>query len=218
MKKIILVAITAITVLTSCKKSNNETPVNWAEELKGTLWAGEFKYNIGAYKGLQAFSIEMNGDGTVIWSDLNNGSRPVGKWTTAANKVTITFANATFVTADLSKENWSNFNNTSISSVYEIANLARSAIPSGLDNTTWKGKLSSGSDVTITFLPGYKLKYPGITPPISYTIAGAGIKFMYSIPPFQDLNGYAIILNNNMKGFVFELFMNDYSTWSAIKQ
>ena len=108
LKTISVLLITVITIL-SCKKSNDDKPVNWAEELKGSVWAGEFKYNTGAYTGLQPVSIVINNDNTLTWYEVAGSY--TATWLVSGNTVTIKFISGSTVSASLSKDTWSNFTN-----------------------------------------------------------------------------------------------------------
>jgi hypothetical protein len=221
----------------SCKKSDEA--INWKEELKGTAWSGEFKYTKNAdYIDLQPFSIILNNDGTLTWSDIQS-TRLGGNWAVEGTKVTITFPNKTSLTADVSKDKWSNF--TSVDIGFQIVNMANSSIPkqTALENTTWQGKMN-GSDITVKFLTEMKVQFT--TPVVvmnghigsvvntkkasniyetTYSISGAGIKTQ---GPTEKFNSYCIFLNNATMMKVVSLYYTPlenlplYFPWEPIKQ
>jgi len=207
----------AIMIMLSCKKSElkNDTG-NLAEELKGSVWAGEFRYTVGASQELQPFSIMLNNDGTLTWTDFQN-SRPGGTWLIDGNKISLRFLNGTTNSADITKEQWSNFSNPA-GNGFEIENISRSAIPAlaSLQQTTWTGSLINsvwGSyDGALHFNSGKTVTVisNGYSEDDTYTVEGAGIK--------TSNYGYFIFLNNatNVKGY------NHYSdidvTWNLTRQ
>jgi hypothetical protein len=216
LKKSISLLLT-IMIMLSCKKSElkNDT-VNLAEELKGSVWAGEFKYTIDRYQELQPFSVVLNNDGTLTWTDFQN-TRAAGTWLIDGNKINLKFPNGTTNSADITKEHWSNFSNPGANG-FEIANITRSAIPTTafLQQTKWAGSfinsffgtydaaLNFGSGKTVTVISnGYPMDD-------TYTVEGAGIRI--------SNYGYFVFLNNatNVKGY------NHYSdidvTWNLTKQ
>lgn len=59
MKSLKLIGLIFLTLIVlSCKK--NDTGTNWTEEMKASVWPGDFKYTPGAYTDLQPFSISLN--------------------------------------------------------------------------------------------------------------------------------------------------------------
>lgn len=224
--KSITLLLLATTTIFACKKTGTSSDVpqnpgqNPTQDLKGTVWAGEFQYTSGAYQNLQPFSIIVDNNNTLTWYE--NGSSLSGVWAIQGEKVTITYTNGQIVSADVSKDNWTNFTNAGANS-RQIANITRSAIPipGAFENTKWKGKFISGSDISITFLPGSKLKYDaGLALEVPYTIFGAGIKIGNFAPATITSSAYIVPLNNAMKGnAVISDFGGTYSSsWNATKQ
>ena len=82
--------------------------MNWNEALRNTAWTGQFNYTAGAHMGSQPFSITMNEDGTLTWSD-SGSTRPGGTWKVNNDRVTITFPNNTTISATVSNNSWSHF-------------------------------------------------------------------------------------------------------------
>jgi hypothetical protein len=208
-------------IIASCNKDdNNNGDTNWAEELKQTTWAGEYQLTSGAYQGLQPFSIKLNTDNTLTWYEI--GATLPAVWSVRGNQITITFTNGGTISADLGNNSWNNFTSTSPNQ-RKIASLEKISIPdpNTLNNTVWKGKLSSGQDVTITFLSGNKLRYfAGFTLEIPYTIYGAGLKLSSFMPATNSSDAYVIISNNFMKGFVSQTDFggSSYFSWTGTKQ
>lgn len=218
----------AVVALFSCKKNNDTVDtippvtVNWKQQLKNTIWAGEFSYSTGAYTGLQPFSIEMNNDGTLTWTDVAS-TRPGGSWTIEDNLVTVVFPNGTKVSAKVSADSWINFTNPPVNG-FRIENLSRSDRPDRtvLTNTSWIGKqggynagIQFTTDGNIRFDHDVMLSYSG-----GYTIAGAGILFKKTYPD-GDLTYYGIVQKNNteIKGFKVERHAakTTYLPWNAGK-
>ena len=189
-----------VIIMLSCKKDNSA--INWSEELKDSAWAGEFKYTLGANTDLQPFSIIMNKDKTFTWTNIES-TRAGGVWEVDGNRVTLKFLNGTSLSADLSKDKWSNFNNPAING-FEIDNLSHTVIPNAalLNNTTWTGRRDSptavSESVTVKFLIDNKAQIivKGSVDNITYKIEGAGIR--------DDSQGtYFVLLNStlNLKGY-----------------
>lgn len=188
-----------------------------AEELKGSVWAGEFRYTTGAYQCLQPFSIVLNDDGTLTWTDIQN-TRAGGTWGLEGNKINIKFPNGTSTSADLFKDRWGNFS-TPPENGFQIANVSASAIPTQalLNDSQWKGSVTLTADghteaVRLEFVSDNSMKVIiGSLPPIihSYAIDGGGISI--------DSNGYFILSNNatEMKGYDY----NDFAlAWKFTRQ
>lgn len=187
------------------------------EELKSTVWAGEFRNTSGDYKDLQPFSLGLNNDGTFIWNDFKNAGLQ-GRWIIKENKIRLEFPNGAVHTANVSKDEWSNFTKTGVSQ-FEIGNVSRSvnAVNISLDNTVWKGKVtntnpgSKPTDMTIRFFPAYQVQFLfGVqtnAPLRIYTNIGAGIRDNF-------YGGCFIFLNNAtvMKGY------SNNSLWYVEKQ
>ena len=152
---------------------------------------------------MQPFSIVLNADGTLTWSDIQN-SRPGGTWTNAENKITIKFPNATSLTADVSKEAWSNFGNPPING-FEVVNLSRSAIPTNalLDNTNWKGNFDAGIlECSLAASNKIQISSPFVRND-TYSIQGAGIKINNFTGSIIANPAYFIFSNNqtSIKGY-----------------
>lgn len=204
-----------ITML-SCKKNEVKTEsVTLADELKGSVWAGEFRYTAGAYQGLQPFSAGLNSDGTLTWTDFQN-TRAGGTWLIEGNKINLRFPNGTTNSADVTSKQWSNFTNPG-GNGFEIANVSRSAVPivASLEQTKWTGKFTNSMfgtyNGTINFGSGKTLTISAPDPfKETYTIEGAGFR----TPSF----GYFIFLNNatNIKGY--NHFSDVNVTWNLTKQ
>lgn len=196
----------ASVILFSCKKSNDAaTP---GINLAGTVWAGQFRYTTGAYTGQQAFSISINADSTVTWSDVSS-TRPAGKWKTIGDMVTITLPNGTILTANVPGDSWSNFNNPAVNG-FAVDNLSRTAVPAQktLENSIWTGSYDVYS-LKINFLAGDKLEYTvggALYYSGGYTIRGAGIYFDKSGLLSAD-SYYGVLMNNNS----FSGFASGYS-------
>jgi hypothetical protein len=100
LKSLGLIFIAAMSLFSS-KKGNDATAVANGKD-PGS--AEEFKYKPGAYIGLQAFTIEMNNDGTLTWIDMSS-ARPGLK----DNQVSIVFPGDINLSADVSDTNWDQF-------------------------------------------------------------------------------------------------------------
>ena len=181
----IILGIAAVSA-SSCKKSNDASNsiTNWNEYLKNTVWAGEFRYTKGSFTGLQPFSIELNADGTVSWTDVAS-TRPGGVWTVKDSVVTLVFPNMTSNAATLSKDKWSKFTNPAING-FDLANLSLTAIPVAeqLNTHTWIGKYGKTADIILHFLQGQKMSFLSYNE--AYTIHGAGVICN------RTVNGFAI--------------------------
>ena len=214
--------ILAATTIFACKKesTSSNVPVNSPENFKSSVWAGEFQYTSGASQILQPFSIVVDNNNTLTWYE--NGLSLPGVWSIVGSKVEITYTNGQVLSAEVSKDTWTNFSNTG-ANPRQIANIVRSAIPTAanLDNTKWKGKFIAGSDISITFLPGSKLKYDaGFPMEIPYTIFGAGIKMGQFALAAISSSAYIVPINKGIKGSttISDFGGTYYSTWSATKQ
>lgn len=230
--KLLSLFFAVATMLYSCKKSNDSimtsptpTPVptiNWNEELKETVWAGEFKYTTGAFTDLQPYSLNLNTDGTTTWTDLES-TRPGGTWKVQANVITLTFPNSTTISATVSKDTWSTFENKT-SNGFEIANLSRSVSlkQNMLEGGTWAGIYKTDT-WNIQFLPGAKSQLTMISklPAFPYVIAGASIKFVVTNGTFTD-TFFAIFQSNNTVMKVHRLYKSGASSmrqmWTGQKQ
>jgi hypothetical protein len=196
--KIFSLLLIGIAGTTSCKKNNTTAPAtNWAEELKGTVWAGDYNYTAGAYTGLQPFSVVMANDGTLTWSD-NASTRPGGNWSVTGNKVTIKFPGGAALSADVTNDSWSNFKDITSGNGFQVTSIQRAVTPSTalLDNTNWSGTFN-GKAVTINFLPFNKLVFSAdaYANKLAYTIEGAGFRFTYLSLGYIYYS-YATILKN----------------------
>ncbi|MEO6316267.1 MAG: hypothetical protein ABIU63_14235 [Chitinophagaceae bacterium] len=210
--------------LFSCKKSNDtSTPaVNWNEELKGTVWAGEFKYTTGVFKELQPFTLVVNSDGTTTWTDMD-APRAGGSWKVDGDKITLTFPNKTVNTAVVSKDNWVNFTNPAVNG-FEIASLTRSVAVTQamLEGNTWSGfyktdawsiKCVAGSKADLTRI--------GKITGLPYQTSGASIKFIVNGGTFTD-SFFATFYANLSLTKVFRFYNNGTTSvreiWSGQKQ
>ena len=221
LKSISLLLIAATTIL-ACTKTGTSDDIseNQTGDLKGTVWAGEFQYTSGANQNLQPFSLILENNNTLTWYE--NGSSLPGVWSVQGGKVTITYTNGQIVSADASEDTWSNFTNTG-ANPRQIANIKRSSIPTpgALENTQWKGKFMSGPNISVTFLPGSKLRYDaGLPIEVPYTIFGAGIKIGNFALATISSNAYIVPISNAMKGnsIISDFGGTYYSSWSATKQ
>jgi hypothetical protein len=220
--KSISLLLIAATIILSCKKegTSSNVPANPTDNLKGTVWSGEFQYTSGAFQNLQPFSLVVENNNTLTWYE--NGSSLSGVWEVQGSKITITYTNGHIVSAEVSKDSWSNVTNTG-ANPRQIANITRSSIPvqSAIENTKWKGKFVSGSDISITFLPGNKLKYDaGLPLEVPYTVFGAGIRIGNFAPASISSSAYIVPVNGAMKGNVMTSDFGGtfYGSWSATKQ
>ncbi len=145
--KIIGLLLTTIITVSSCKK---EVAVNWAEELKGTVWSGEFKNTTGFYQGVQYFSIVLNDYGKLTWHDIK-GSQTNLNWTTSSGKIIITFANRNALGGTISSERITNFTEIEGTNAFQIISLNRStvAIAESLTNTNWQGTITGYNNLLI---------------------------------------------------------------------
>ncbi|HTE23734.1 hypothetical protein [Flavitalea sp.] len=222
LKSISLLLIAATTFL-ACKKNgtSNEVLENPTEDLKGTVWAGEFQYTSGVFQNMQPFSIVLEKNNTVTWYE--NGLSLSGVWSVQGGKITIQYTNGQIVSADVSKNTWNNFTNTG-ANPRQIANIISSVIPvpGVFENTQWKGKFISGTaDISITFLPGSKLRYDaGLPLEVPYTIFGAGVKIGNFAPATNSSSAYIVPLKNALKGntITSDFGGTYYGSWNATKQ
>jgi hypothetical protein len=214
----------AVTVI-SCKKDNDS--FSWNKELKGSAWAGEFKYTSGAYRGAQPFSIVM-ADGTLTWYQ-GSGSHS-GRWFVEGDKIIITFTDSSKISATLSKGSWSNFTDITVNG-FVIQYLSRSFVPdpNQLNGTEWAGKYSS-ADLTIDFTARQKVAYSFPTSSFiaPYIVYGAGIKHSRTFPSIGGtgtvvINSYGVFTNDTtIKGA--ELILTppavnpEYLLWNGKKQ
>jgi hypothetical protein len=223
MKLLIPIGLLCIAVtLISCKKGDDS--INWNKELKGSAWAGELKYSGGMYNGVQPFSIVMSED-SLAWYQLSG--RYSAKWSVEGDKVIITFADSSKLSATLSKDSWSNFTYITVAGI-EIQNLSRSSIPvpDQLNNTVWTGKYSL-SDLTMNFFSGQKVGYTYptgsfLTP---YTVFGAGITYSRTVTLSTGtvfITGYGVFTNGaTIKGaerITLPFSDPSYLLWNAKKQ
>ena len=205
----------AIMTMLSCKKSEvkNDTG-NLAEELKGSAWAGEFKYTVGTYRELQPFSVVLNNDGTLTWTDFQN-TRAAGTWLIDGNKINLHFPNGTTNAADVTKEQWSNFSNPE-GNGFAIVNISRSSIPTMevLQQTKWAGNLTNSIPErkamhgTVTFDAGRLVTfiYDGVTYEYNYAPEGAGIRILNY--------GYFILRNNATSIQGYKQYADFSITWN----
>ena len=230
-KKLIITAISfllAAISFSSCKKSKDSpahTPVinaiNWKEELKNTIWAGEYKYTTGSNQFLQPFSTTLNADGTLTWTDLEN-TRPGGTWKVEGSQLNFTFPNKTTLSATLGKEQWSDFK-SGVGAGFVIDNAFRSAQPdaASLVNTTWKGTDGVGN-FTIRFinensveLLGAIINYRG-----AYIISDGGLQFTSG----SQLRFFGVFKKNKTESIGAyhavspPLNINKYAHWISTKQ
>jgi hypothetical protein len=196
----------------SCRKNKD---INWTEALRGTAWAGEFRFTSGGYTGPQPFSMVFNNDSTLIFYHVEGPSN--GVWKTEGNTITIQFTANTIVTASIGHDSCESFNNVT-NHGWKMINLYRTAVlqPQALEGTTWKGK-TGPADYKIIFLAGNKLQavvsnVPA--PPVTYTIAGAGIRFTTVVT--NDNYGVFINKNNSIHGIYYE--GSGSALWNVKKQ
>jgi len=201
--RILRISIAVILVITgwSCSKDNDDDH-NWSEELKNSVWAGIYQLTAGSYRGEQPFSVELNADGSVQWSDITS-TRAAGQWVALGDTLTITFPNLTNVTALLSGDRLSKFvSSPGAGLVINEASRAALLDEQQLINAEWSGT-QGGASLTLDFVPGSKVTYkiggnPGVTVP--YTIAGAGIRIQRNYIPGGGKD-YSVLVE---KGTVFK--------------
>jgi hypothetical protein len=207
--------------LFACKKSNNQPSViatNWGQDLKGTIWAGNFNYTTGTYQGPQPYSMELKDDGTIMWYDVTS-ERVGGTWTVKDSTVTFTFPSNTSFHATASKDFWSHFT-MDPSSGFLINSISRSARPDPamLAGASYSGiedghplKLSFSSPGALGFYYGF---LPGQSAP--YTISGGGIRFIQPVDPL-DTRFYLLVQNNTMSlNGVYCIFNSDPKFYSSL--
>ena len=211
--------------LFACKKSNDQPSVvatNWGEDLKGTIWAGDFNYTSGAYLGSQPFSMELKIDGTIMWYDVTS-DRAGGTWKVKDSTITFTFPGGTSFQAIVSKDNWSHFT-TDPSSGFLINSISRSARPDPamLTGASYTGifemnvlKLNISTSGVLGFSFG-----PATPLGASYSISGGGIRFRQPGDPF-DSYFYLLVQNNytTLKGIhcIFDFIPIIYNTLTLAK-
>ena len=230
MNRLVIVSLffASITVLVSCKKDNDSgSNVNQATAIKGSFWAGEFKYTSGDYTGLQAFSIEFKDDGTTTWSDAGS-TRTSGTWKVEGSKITLTFPNGTSLSATLSKDEWINIDNPVVNG-FKINNLSRSFRPEQKNflNTLWKGRYEDDATlISVKFLDGayidkleYIHNYNGrSTYILPYTIEGAGIRFTITEGNGHRYYHYLSFKNeSSIKGMYYSAYQLFGGTWPLFR-
>ena len=219
-----LLLCAAVFTFFSCKKSNDagSPAVNWNEDLKGTVWAGEFKYTSGDFQDLQPFTLMLNSDGTTTWTDMDS-PRSGGSWKVQGDKITLTFPNKTINSATVSKDNWLDFTNPAVNG-FEIASLNRSVAvtQSMLEGATWSGFYKTDT-WSIKFVAGSKADLTRISkiPGLPYQASGASIKFIVNGGTFTD-SFFATFYSNLTLMKVFRFYRNgtiiNREMWSGQKQ
>jgi hypothetical protein len=213
--------------LFACKKSNDHPSVttiatNWGEDLKGTIWAGDFNYTSGAYLGSQPFSMDLKEDGTIMWYDVTS-ERAGGTWTVKDSTVTFTFPSNTSFHATVAKDKWSHLT-MDPSSGFLINSISRSARP---DPAMLAGASYSGiidvyvSKINITSSSSLEFHYGASGfQYASYSISGGGIRFNEPGSPF-DSRYYLMVQNNYtvLKGVhcIFGINPRTYSSLTLTK-
>jgi hypothetical protein len=194
----------------SCKKDKS---INWFGELQGTVWAGEFKYNAGAYPYPQPVSIVFNNDSTFEWY-ARLGNR-LGKWGVSDRQLRLDMNVGGNITADITGDSLARI--TSLSTPgYELLGLSRTlpVTTENLQGTIWTGTIA-GNSFSLTILPGGQLIYKILgfaSAAIPYTIAGAGIKFHDG-----TISMYGVFKQpNRLTGVYYD--GTNYASWIATKQ
>lgn len=232
-----LKVVCIITILCfSCKKNTDSpdngnpappvTTVNWTEELKNTLWAGEYKYTTGVDQSLQPFSLLLKDDGTITWADVEN-ERAAGTWKVNGSQINFSFINGGSFSASLARDSWSNLKSGAGAGL-AIDNIASTVRPNtqALLNTTWLGNVN-GLNFSLNFLKddfvkstvnGGESYYTS-----KYTISLAGIRFKKNTPGDPVVGSYYGIFQNGspwMINIFRELYPDGtyhYKYWNAKK-
>lgn len=164
-------------IFASCKK-DSDSPLTPSEDLKNTVWAGEFRYNTGLYTNLQPFSILLKADHTVEWSDTND-SKFAGTWQAKTDTVTVTFPSGSGFVAIVKADQLTQIKKIP-GSQYQVDNLIKWTVPKGesLVGTSWTGttgtfNFKSTSEVEYVATGGSSSNY-------SWKVDGAGVRILYS--------------------------------------
>ena len=194
------------TVFFACKKSEDSpasiSNTDWKEELKNTIWAGEYRYTIGQQQSLQPFSMKLNSDGTVLWEDLDN-RRSAGNWSVTGDQIIFNLPNGTTLSATVNKDKWGNFK-SGAGAGFIVENIARSVTPlaSELANTIWTGTTGpAGRTFELKFLNNGNIVYTVSGSKYysgPYTIGLAGIEFREETS-FLGINFYGTFKNANVE-------------------
>ena len=151
----IIPAIIIITgILSGCKKSNDDIPKDYSASVTDKTWSGVFTYT---GKTSEYYSVHFNADKSLIWSELAGDF--AGTWLVNNKQLTITFSSGSKINADITDDN--RLINIIASNKSYMVNsgklVANPNLP--LDNTIWKGTVTSGTSypLELDFLPGLKV-------------------------------------------------------------
>lgn len=158
----------------ACSKSENSSP---AFDPKNTLWSGVYHYTSGAYVGPNEFTILLNADNTVQWTDISS-SRAGGVWKLDGQNITVTLPNSTVLTAKITKDGWTDFvNNPTLGFAVDRLNATTAVDLSKLVGTKWFGKIGS-SVFSLDFKTTSTLEYVqgSSNGKATYAVSGGGIR------------------------------------------
>ena len=169
----------------ACSKSKDSTP---AFDPKNTLWSGVYHYTSGGYVGPLEFTLQLNADNSVQWTDITS-SRAGGTWKYDGQNITITLPNSTTLSAKITKDSWTGFDNNSALGFAVDRLNATTAIDLGkLVGTKWFGKIGT-SVFSLDFKTSSTLEYVygTSTEKATYAVSGGGIRInQTTIAPLPD--------------------------------
>ncbi len=198
-----------MSLINSCKKSNDIIPKDYSTSIKNKTWWGELAYT---GKTPEYYSVHFNTDNTLTWSQFAGDFS--GHWMLDKKQLTITFdANSIQIHADISEDN----NLVNISD-----NTAASEIKSGeitttssvtLDNSSWIGYTQAPTKILeLNFKPGLQTTINLENSPIkTYTYIQSSLSSVIRVGTMF----FAIVISGSkMKGSI----NNAVSTWQATRQ
>ncbi len=169
----------------ACSKSKDNAP---AFDPKNTLWSGVYHYTSGAYAGPIEFTLLLNADNTAQWTDITS-SRAAGTWKLDGENITVTFPNSTVLSAKITKDSWTAFdNNPTLGFAVDRLNATTAVDPSKLAGTKWFGKIGT-SVFSLDFKTTSTLEYTKgtSTGKATYVVSGGGIRINETTSlPFPD--------------------------------
>jgi hypothetical protein len=226
MKRLYFLSTIILLVFTvgSCKKNSlaGAQDIAWRDSLSNTVWAVKFQSPEAIYTGLQPASLELHSDGTMDWNELVQDYP--GSWDVTGNMITI-HCHEGAVTANLTKDGWSNFATTFGDPKFTIAGVSPTSIPSDyqLDNSHWIGQYGLSSAISLVFSPGDRLSCALLKYNDTYTMSGAGIRLLQPFPDGTRKINFFVFSYNATTLIGSELTLSpDGSTqnilWSAKRQ
>ena len=152
---IIVVTLLLAATACGCKKSDSAQPKNYAVSIKDKTWSGIFTYT---GKTSEYYSIHFNADNSFIWTELSGDYS--GQWVVNGKQLVLKFGGSgATVKGDITDDDRL-LTITASSSAY-IVNSGKLVVNPNplLDNTVWKGILTSGAShfLQLSFMTGLKV-------------------------------------------------------------